>query len=400
MNLSKIAFIMAVNNKRTAQESVFYINNLLVPEGMEVEICQIEGATSMCQAYNQGMRQSDAKYKVYLHQDLFIINRNFISDVMNVFLDESIGMIGVTGSSHKFTEDAAYMDFDYCNIISQDPDMTYILKGKTYSQKCIDVFGIDGLIMITQYDINWREDIFKHFDFYDISQSFEFIKAGHRVVLPQMETPWVIHDCGFTKLKNYDEGRSICKKEYPDYYVAQIDDRRIFDSELDSLFVNLKDMLIQLIDSGQWEIACGISDEYAKGAARDTELEHIRNICDIWKADRMESGLFGVFDGMSGYGEIKDKYIELKYCIKRIEYLLDNGMKVLLDKHLEEICSLSYNVIEILITRFTINKQVICEQIIDYFRINEKKEVVEALRKFSEILENKGFPVVYIKDKK
>lgn len=31
------------------------------------------------------MRESDDKYKVYLHQDTFIINKNFIYDIIDIF---------------------------------------------------------------------------------------------------------------------------------------------------------------------------------------------------------------------------------------------------------------------------------------------------------------------------
>lgn len=69
-------------------------------------------------------------------------------------------------------------------------------------------------MMITQYDIKWREDLFKNWDFYDISQSQEFIKAGYKVVVPNQKNPWCIHDDGFFNLKNYYENRKIFQREY------------------------------------------------------------------------------------------------------------------------------------------------------------------------------------------
>ena len=59
----------------------------------------IEDAASMTSGYNEGMRASGAKYKVYLHQDTFIVNKNFIQDFLDVFMqDETIGMIGMVGA--------------------------------------------------------------------------------------------------------------------------------------------------------------------------------------------------------------------------------------------------------------------------------------------------------------
>lgn len=52
----------------------------------------------MTSGYNQAMKQSDAKYKVYLHQDVFVIYRNFIHDIVRLFENPQIGMIGMVGN--------------------------------------------------------------------------------------------------------------------------------------------------------------------------------------------------------------------------------------------------------------------------------------------------------------
>ena len=75
-----------------------FINNLKVPEGMKVELIPVRGADSMCHGYNMGMKQTDAKYKVYIHQDTFIANKNFIGDLLNIFKDKAIGALGVIGA--------------------------------------------------------------------------------------------------------------------------------------------------------------------------------------------------------------------------------------------------------------------------------------------------------------
>ena len=87
--------------------------------------------------------------------------------------------------------------------------------------------AVDGLLMATQYDVAWREDLFVNFDFYDVSQSFEMRKAGYHIVVPYQKTPWVIHDSSFAKLTYYDEARKICLKEYPEYLFRK--SCRIFD---------------------------------------------------------------------------------------------------------------------------------------------------------------------------
>ena len=94
MNDKKICFIMCVNNEDYMEEQVAYLNHLQVPEGYEIDVLNVYGATSMTSGYNEAMHASDAKYKVYLHQDTFIINPNFIADLLEIFEEEQIGLVG------------------------------------------------------------------------------------------------------------------------------------------------------------------------------------------------------------------------------------------------------------------------------------------------------------------
>lgn len=221
MNQKKFCFIICVNNERYMEECIYYISRLKIPEGYEIDVLTIEGAESMTAGYNEGMRESDAKYKIYLHQDVFIVNRDFLSDILNIFEDSSIGMAGVVGSP-RFPKNAIMWygdrvgriyttDGAEAGISVMSGDGVWEVRD---TEELCEVEVIDGLLMATQYDISWREDLFKGWDFYDISQSFEFRKQGYRVVVPAMEQPWCIHDDGYSNLSNYFDEREIFLKEY------------------------------------------------------------------------------------------------------------------------------------------------------------------------------------------
>lgn len=207
MNDKKICFIMCVNNEDYLQEQYRYLRRLTVPEGYETDILTVKDALSMTSGYNEAMYASDAKYKVYLHQDVFIVNKNFIIDMLHIFDDEKIGMFGVVGAP-ELPENAImwngprvgklYFNMIYQSGASEIGDIEGEYK---------EVEAIDGLIMVTQYDIRWNEEIFDKWDFYDVSQSSEFIKEGYKVVVPNQKKPWCIHDDGFFNLKNYYEAR-------------------------------------------------------------------------------------------------------------------------------------------------------------------------------------------------
>lgn len=74
MENNQIAIIICANDEQYYDECIRYIEELRIPEGYNVDILCIQEAESMAKGYNAGMQESDAKYKIYLHQDTFILN--------------------------------------------------------------------------------------------------------------------------------------------------------------------------------------------------------------------------------------------------------------------------------------------------------------------------------------
>lgn len=247
---NKICFIICTNDKLQLNECLLYLDALIVPEGFTVDVLTIEDAKSIASGYNEGMRASDAKYKVYLHQDTFIIERNFIELLIKIFKrDSRIGMIGMIGAE-KLAKDAVMWHEKRCGnfyrldqMISGGYDGVELIK-KGYRE----VEAVDGLLIATQYDIEWREDILKGWDFYDVSQSLEFKKAGYKVVVPAQKDTWVIHSCIAPSFWNYEENRRIILKEYPE--IAQSQTGRLRILYLNSIQITLLGLNYSLSELG------------------------------------------------------------------------------------------------------------------------------------------------------
>lgn len=213
---NEMCFIICTNNHTYAQECIHYINHLYVPDGIQVNVLTVEEAKSLTSAYNEAMQCSRAKYKVYLHHDTFIINRDFISDCLRIFrTDPRIGMIGNVGVE-KMPSTGVMWDADRFGMLYEQHIYETKLLANAFSQELpyMEVDAIDGFLMVTQYDIPWREDLFCKWDFYDCSQSMEFKRKGYRVVVPWMNEPWCVHDCGFINLQNYDGEKEKFIAEY------------------------------------------------------------------------------------------------------------------------------------------------------------------------------------------
>lgn len=207
---------MCVNDKLYEEECIRYIKRLHVPEGYEIEQLSVWEASSMTSGYNEAMQATDAKYKVYLHQDVFIVYKDFIKEMLEIFENPGIGMIGMAGSP-KLPKDGVMWSGERIGWIFssniKEAGEAYIGDVDFPYQ---EVEAVDGLLIATQYDMPWREDLFTAWDFYDISQSMEFRKAGYKIAVPHFEWPWVLHDDGFVNLVTYFEWRDIFLKEYGD----------------------------------------------------------------------------------------------------------------------------------------------------------------------------------------
>lgn len=226
MNNHKICFIICTNDTDYFTECERYLRELSIPDGFSTEVVPIENAPSMTAGYNRGMKQSDARYKVYLHQDVFILNRNFIADTLQIFQQNNkIGMIGMVGTKRlpenvcMWTTPLRTGALRSCVLNTVDDYFDLPVspaKGFSYVQ------AVDGLLLMTQYDIPWREDLDLGWDFYDISQSLEFSRQGYRIAVPYQSTPWVLHDNGFLHLRGYHLARKNLLLEYFPERTAEI----------------------------------------------------------------------------------------------------------------------------------------------------------------------------------
>ncbi|WP_168928979.1 glycosyltransferase [Paenibacillus dokdonensis] len=217
MNEHKICFITCTNDEILYEECARYIRSLVIPKGYEIELIAVKGAKSMTEGYNHAMRQSNAKYKVYLHQDTYIINKSFVQNVVSLFLKYSnLGLLGVVGAK-KVPPSGIWLKAKerYGTVYETNENGTIdISLTKEVNVDYESAEYVNGLIMITQYDLTWRDDLLNGWHMYDASQCVEFLREGYEVGIPSQHNPWVIHDCVSRNLEGYEQERLIFLKEY------------------------------------------------------------------------------------------------------------------------------------------------------------------------------------------
>ena len=212
--MGEIAFIICYNDKILLEECKMYLNRLYVPEGFSIDIITVAEAPSMCAGYNAAMKSSDAEIKVYIHQDTFIVNRYFLYNINYIFKsDEQIGIIGIVGSDN-LPDSAVWWEGNIKGSLPFTRE-EYRDEKITDRTEVFETVVVDGFLIATSKDIEWREDIFKGFDFYDLSQCFEFRRRGFKIVTVKQTIPWCIHADGyFMDLENYSDTRNAFYMEY------------------------------------------------------------------------------------------------------------------------------------------------------------------------------------------
>lgn len=393
----KICFIICASNEIYLNECTYYIKNLKCPHDMEVDIICIRGAESMCGGYNEGMKQSDAKYKIYLHQDVFIRNRNFIPDIVNIFRsDPSIGMIGMVGGIGMPQNAVTYLAWNAGCVDTREPDAAYRMICAPNQEKDMAVDAIDGLLIATQVDISWREDLFQNFDFYDVSQSFEMRRAGYKIVVPYQREPWVIHECNYAKLENYDSNRKICQKEYPEFLTEQDDFEFVYHREWEELSDELADIVGNLVEKQEWKQIDDVLSVYRKGQMKNSRLEMYAVMLELAIRDSENQHKPAFFDGLHILDEMMEKYCKTRFRLLRMECdMPELDYEDLKDKIYGG--TLSFDSVINLILHFSLDKSKVLRQVENWYHESGNQGAVSKIEMIIRNIERTGPILAYSK---
>lgn len=319
VNDKTIAFIVCVNNEKYYQECLWFIHRLSIPEGYEIETICVREAESIVAAYNYAMRQSKAKYKVYLHQDVFIYYKDFISEIIDLFQkNKNIGMLGVVGGIN-LPQDAECWNHWNCG---KTLVCNYrVVLPTTLSQGnggLLEVEALDGMLLATQYDLEWREDLGLKWDFYDISQSLEFRRRGYKVVIPYQKEYWCLHDCGCTKLENYEVNRQIILREYSDFFRTSYEEKPYF--EISQMGKRTAELLKKCIVSENYVQAYELVQVAFDKNIANNAIDFSVALLQIFCAETEEKTTVNSFFGKGwDFDEMKGKYDTVKFFLRRIE---------------------------------------------------------------------------------
>ena len=162
-----------------------------VPEGYLLDfICAKEYLK--CQAYNTAMNESDAKYKIYMDSNVELVDSSSIQKLIDIFSSNpNIGAIGCSGAEILSTHGVCYSSAKRCGKFYVGAARQLLNWNNVVAGDYIYAEVLDGFFMATQYDVPWREDLFRGDTFSVASQCVEFKRKDYRVVVANQDTPWI-----------------------------------------------------------------------------------------------------------------------------------------------------------------------------------------------------------------
>lgn len=194
MDPNKVAVIVCVSDEGLYQGCLRHLKRLQVPKHISMDVLAVRSADSMAEGYNRAMKQSDAKYKIYLHQDTFILNVHLITDLIALFTTHpELGLVGIAGCKKLPRNGIWWHGLQIGRLMVYKKEAYRFVQFKEPNAPYEEVQAVDGLFMATQYDVPWQEDLKTGFHFYDTSQSLEFIQRGYKVGVPLQKDPWCLH---------------------------------------------------------------------------------------------------------------------------------------------------------------------------------------------------------------
>jgi Glycosyltransferase like family len=221
--MAGLAFLSCVDDDGKLERLEESIRALEPVEGIDVATFTVREESSLARAYNRLLRDAAGwRYKVYVHQDVVLLNRRLVGDLLRLFRRRAIGLVGLAGC--RFLP-PSYVWWNGSGLYGR------VLEDRGKGPQLLD-FGdppgeyaaaecVDGLFLATQYDLPWDERI-PGFHFYDVAQSTRFLLRGYEVVVARQGEPWVRHDMG-ARDKAHLPAYAAAQEAFADLYGARRD---------------------------------------------------------------------------------------------------------------------------------------------------------------------------------
>ncbi len=200
-----VAFVSCVDDQAQYDTCLRYLNALEVPSGYAVEKIAVLGAPSMAEGYQRAMEASRARYKIYVHQDVYLVHGGLLGELVRAFQTyPRLGMIGVVGTTRMPASGIWWGNKIHlhgrlweCRREAGFPGSLFgrrltLSRFRSFVGDYLPAVNVDGFFLATQYDLVWENPLGGFF-LYDQVQALNFIKAGLEVGIVRQQAIWCLH---------------------------------------------------------------------------------------------------------------------------------------------------------------------------------------------------------------
>ena len=185
----KIAVLLHKSRERRYEICMESLRNMNWPDGYEAELFVITQDRPYAVQVNEIMTAADAKYKIYINDDLCLVHPQMIEEMLNLFQDDSIGMIGILGST-SLPVSGSVMDSPYKSgavYIPSEKDLAELRFHET--SEAADVRFLLPSLFATQRDVPWDEAYEKQY-YAVLAYCRGMEESGVRIVVPHQQEIW------------------------------------------------------------------------------------------------------------------------------------------------------------------------------------------------------------------
>lgn len=218
MNDKKIAVIIFKRNEEEYLSTVSVMQKLIVPPRFEVELITITEAENYADAYQSGMKASDAKYKIYITEPVKYVHERFYF-VVHYFSDchPDVGIIGLYGSSLPIDGNYAQNENSFGTYYFGGDGENVFRRGTKIPLYYQEVGVIDPCFFVTVQDIEWDNEMGDFF--FMAAQCCRMRKSGYKTMIFMQNDPLIVFNndspwLSITKKMEYERERIAFIEKY------------------------------------------------------------------------------------------------------------------------------------------------------------------------------------------
>ena len=176
--MNKIALIILRQSDKTVEKIINAFANVIIPEETEIEFLEVYNEErDIAKAFNEAMHFSKAKYKAYVGNSIENIHPNIIMNMLSIFqTNDRIGMIGTDGHNLILTNGGVSDKADSPEVDSFGNQL--------------DMLSLNTGFIMTQHDVDWREELCESPYLAINSHCIEMKKKGFAVSTLRNDVTW------------------------------------------------------------------------------------------------------------------------------------------------------------------------------------------------------------------